>query len=74
MDSIAKYKIPVWQFAGGRDQVIPVKYFYEGLNKLEKLGHQNIQFTIHGDLSHDTWKRVYEGNDIYNWLLNQKRK
>ncbi|MFK5957788.1 MAG: prolyl oligopeptidase family serine peptidase [Lutibacter sp.] len=74
MDSIAKYKIPVWQFAGGRDQVIPVKYFYEGLNKLEKLGHKNIRFTIHEDLSHDTWKRIYEGNDIYNWLLDQKRK
>jgi len=73
MDSIAKYKIPVWQFAGGRDQVIPVKYFYEGLNKLEKLGHHNIRFTIHEDMSHDTWRRVYEGNDIYNWLLENKK-
>jgi len=74
MDSIAKYKIPVWQFAGGRDQVIPVKYFYEGLNKLEKLGHKNIRFTVHEDMSHDTWKRVYEGNDIYNWLLKNKKE
>jgi len=72
MDSIAKYKIPVWQFAGGRDPVIPIEYFYEGLNKLEKLGHTNIQFTVHEDLSHDTWKRVYEGDDIFNWLLNHK--
>ncbi|NNJ57947.1 MAG: prolyl oligopeptidase family serine peptidase [Lutibacter sp.] len=72
MDSIAKYKIPVWQFAGGRDPVIPIEYFYEGLNKLEKLGHTNIQFTVHEDLSHDTWKRVYKGDDIYNWLLKHK--
>jgi len=72
MDSIAKYKIPVWQFAGGRDKVIPPTHFYEGLNKLEKLGHKNIRFTIHEDMSHDTWRRIYEGDDIYNWLLKQK--
>ncbi len=74
MDSIAKYKIPVWQFSGGRDQVIPVKYFYKGLNKLEKLGHHNVRFTIHEDMSHDTWRRVYEGNDIYNWLLDNSKE
>ncbi len=74
MDSIAKYKIPVWQFAGGRDYVIPVKYFYEGLNKLEKLGHHTIRFTIHEDMAHDTWRRVYEGNDIYNWFLEFKKE
>lgn len=69
MDSIAKHKIPVWNIAGGRDQVVPVKYFYEGMNKLEALGHHNIRFTIHEDMGHDTWRRVYAGDDLYNWLL-----
>ena len=70
MDSIAKYKIPVWTFSGGRDQVIPSKYFYEGLNKLEALGHHNIRFTNHEDVGHDgAWRRIYAGDDIYNWLL-----
>lgn len=69
MDSIAKHKIPVWNIAGGRDQVVPVKYFYEGMNKLEALGHHNIRFTIHEDMGHDTWRRVYAGDDLYTWLL-----
>ncbi|WP_456376180.1 carboxylesterase family protein [Lutibacter sp.] len=73
MDSIAKYKIPVWQFAGGRDNIIPLKYYYKGLNKLEKLGHHNIKFTIHEDMAHDTWRRVYKGEDIYNWFLDNKK-
>lgn len=72
MDSIAKYKVPIWAFAGGRDNVIQVKYFYKGLNKLEKLGHENIRFTNHEDMGHDTWKRVYGGEDIYNWFLEQR--
>jgi len=70
MESISKYKIPVWNIAGGRDNVVPVKYFYEGMNKLEALGHHNIRFTVEEDMGHDgTWKRIYAGNDIYTWLL-----
>ena len=72
MDSIAAHKIPVWEFAGGRDQGI--EYYYAGLNKLEKLGHRNIRFTIHEDMGHDTWRRVYGGEDIYNWFLEYSKE
>lgn len=74
MDSIAKYKIPVWNIAGGRDQVVPVKYFYQGMNKLEALDHHNVRFTIEEDMGHDgTWRRIYAGDDIYNWLLENHK-
>lgn len=73
MESIAKEQLPVWVFAGGRDQVVQPQYFYPALNKLEELGHKNIMFTIHADMGHDTWVRVYAGQDVYNWLLLQKR-
>lgn len=69
MPSIADAKLPVWAFAGGRDYVIEKKYFYEGLNKLEELGHTEVIFTIHEDMGHDAWKRIYAGEDVYNWLL-----
>ncbi|MEO9965925.1 MAG: prolyl oligopeptidase family serine peptidase [Reichenbachiella sp.] len=68
MKSLAESKMPIWCFAGGRDQAVPVKYFYPGLNELERLGHK-VRFTIESDMGHDTWKRVYEGEDIYNWFL-----
>ncbi len=74
MDSIAKYKVPVWQFAGGRDFVIPATNFFKGLNRLEQLGNHNIRFTIHEDMGHDAWRRIYGGNDIYNWLLTHNLK
>jgi len=69
MAPIAEHKIPVWSFAGGRDNVVPVQYFYKGLNKLEELGHNDVRFTIHEDLGHDAWVRVYGGNDVYDWML-----
>lgn len=69
MAPIAEYNLPIWAFSGGRDNVIPTKYFYAGMNELERLGHNNLRFTVHEDLGHDTWTRVYSGADIYDWLL-----
>jgi hypothetical protein len=28
---------------------------------------------VHEDRPHDAWTRVYEGWDIYNWLLQHRR-
>lgn len=72
MPHIAEQKIPVWAFAGGRDQVVPVRHFYPGLNRLEELGHDQVRFTVHEDTGHDVWKRVYAGEDLYSWLLKQE--
>jgi len=47
MVPIAKHKIPVWQFAGGRDNAVKIPYFYAGINTLKQLGHNNVRFTVH---------------------------
>lgn len=69
MAPIAEYQIPVWQFAAGRDTSVPIQYFYAGLAKLEQLGHKNVRFTVHEDMEHDAWTRVYASDDLYSWLL-----
>lgn len=72
MPAIAQAKIPVWCISGGRDAVVENTFFYAGMNKLEELGHTNIRFTVHEDMEHDAWTRVYAGQDIYNWMLEYK--
>jgi predicted peptidase len=72
MAPIAKHKLSVWVFAGGRDSVVNIKYFYAGLNELEKLGHHDVRFTVHEDKGHDVWTRVYSGDDLYQWLLSHQ--
>jgi len=75
MEPIAKHKIPVWVFAGGRDYSrSKTEMFFAGLNKLEDLGHTDVLFTIHEDMQHDAWKRVYKGDDIYSWFLSKTIK
>jgi predicted peptidase len=73
MPPLANPPMPIWVFAGGRDNAVPVQYFFAGLNELERLGHPDVRFTIHEDMGHDVWKRVYEGEDIYDWLLAHRR-
>lgn len=73
MDPIAQANLPVWVFSGGRDPVVQKKYFLPGLNKLEELGHTNLHYTIHEDLGHNVWTRVYKGEDIYDWFLSHSR-
>jgi predicted peptidase len=71
--AIAKAKLPVWCFAGGRDPAVQPEYFFAAMNELEKLGNVENRFTIEADLGHFTWVRVYGGQDLYTWLLSHTR-
>ncbi len=73
MAALAERRLPVWVFAGGRDPAVHVEHFFAGLNELERLGHDEVRFTIHEDGGHDVWKRVYGGQDLYDWLLSHRR-
>lgn len=74
MPPIAAAQLPLWAFAAGRDEAMPSRYFYPGLNALEAAGHASVRFTVHADRAHDAWRRIYAGEDLYAWLLMQRRK
>ena len=73
MEPIATHQIPLWAFAGGRDAGVELRFFYAGMNRLEELGHKDVRFTIEEDMNHDAWRRVYGGNDLYDWFLTKKK-
>lgn len=66
-------QMPMWIFAGGRDDAVKVRHFYPLLNELEKLGHPDVRFTIEADMGHDTWIRTYASQDLYSWLLTHSK-
>lgn len=70
MPPIAAANLPVWQFAAGRDTAVRKPYFYLGLNTLENLSDAEVRFTVHEDMPHDAWRRIYAGDDLYHWLLS----
>jgi predicted peptidase len=69
--ALARAKMPVWLFYGGRDPTL--KYCYPLLNKLEELGDTDVRFTIEADMAHNAWIRAYAGQDLYSWFLSHSK-
>ena len=70
---LAQAKTPVWVFQGGRDTVVRPERVLETVTALEAAGHPEVRFTVHEDLGHNVWTRVYEGWDLYHWFLAHRR-
>jgi len=71
---LAAVNMPIWIFQGGRDDVIQPQWIYPMANSLEKAGLKSVRLTIHEDLGHNAWTRVYAGEDLYNWFLSHARE
>jgi predicted peptidase len=70
---IAEAKLPIWIITGGRDRTVLPEWVLASAIALEKAGHPSVRLTVHEDLPHDSWTRMYTGWDLYNWLLMQRR-
>jgi predicted peptidase len=73
VDRLVAQKMPLWIFHGGRDNVVPPSRSLEMAVALEAAGHPEVRLTVHEDLGHNVWTRVYEGQDIYSWFLRHRR-
>lgn len=71
--ALAAAQTPFWIFHGGRDTLIKPHWAYDMANALESAGHNSVRLTIHEDLAHDCWTRMYGGQDLYDWFLNHER-
>lgn len=67
-------ELPIWIFQGGRDLRIKPQWIYAMANALEAAGHETVRLTIHEELGHDVWSRVYAGEDLYRWFLEHARR
>jgi len=66
-------KTPVWLFHGGRDRIVLPQWSLKMADELDKAGG-NVIVTIHEDLGHDCWTRVYSGQDVYDWMLKNTKR
>lgn len=64
--------IPTRIFHGLLDDVVDVNYSIEIYKKLKKCSN-NIELTIFDDANHDSWSQVYDNEEIYKWMLQQKQ-
>jgi predicted peptidase len=65
-------EIPIRIFHGLVDDVVDVRYSIDIYKKLKNCA-KDIELTIFDDANHDSWTRVYDNPEIYNWMLSQKK-
>ena len=65
--------IPIRIFHGLVDDVVDVNYSITIYKKL-KTCNSNIELTIFDDAGHDSWTRVYDNKEIYEWMFQQIKK
>ena len=65
-------KIPTRIFHGLMDDVVNIDYAITIYKELKKC-NSNVEFTIFDDAGHDSWSRVYDNQQIYDWMFKQVR-
>lgn len=65
--------IPTRIFHGLVDDVVDVNYSIAIYKKL-KTCSRDIQLTIFDDANHDSWSRVYDNKEIYDWMMKQHKQ
>jgi predicted peptidase len=71
MDYICKIKsIPTQIFHGLLDDVVNVDFAISVYKQL-KACNSNVKLTIFDDAGHDAWSRVYDNQEIYDWMFKQ---
>jgi predicted peptidase len=66
-------EIPTRIFHGLMDDVVDVNYSVTIYKKLKPCA-KDIELTIFDDANHDSWTRVYDNPEIYEWMLQQKKQ
>ena len=64
--------LPVWAFHGAQDDVVPLSGSKDMIDAIKAAGG-NPRFTIYPQAGHDSWTETYANDEIYSWLLQQRR-
>jgi predicted peptidase len=65
--------LPCWCFHGTDDGNVPVERSREMVAALRRAGG-SPRYTEYPGVSHTSWEKAYETDELYEWLLGQARK
>ena len=64
--------IPCWVFHGAKDETVPIDGSEEMVEALRAAGG-TPKFTVYPEAGHDSWTETYANEELYEWLLEQRR-
>lgn len=65
--------LPIWNFHGDADNVVPVRLSRGMVEAIRKAGGQ-IKHTEYPGVGHDSWTKTYRNPKLYEWFLSQRKK
>lgn len=65
--------IPVWNFHGGKDPVVPLVMSEDMVNAIKAAGGKKIIFTKYTGGGHNVWSQTYDNPLLYDWLFAHRR-
>lgn len=64
--------LPIWVFHGANDLDASVTFANKNVNRIKKI-NRNIKYTVYEREGHAIWDKVYETNELYEWMLKQSK-
>ena len=69
-----KYEsLPIWNFHGDADKVVPVRLSRVMVEAIKKAGGE-IKHTEYPGVGHDSWTKSYRNPKLYEWFLSHSQK
>jgi predicted peptidase len=65
--------VPIWAFHGDKDSIVPVTESRHMVYALKQIGG-DVKITIYPGVEHNSWEQTYNNQEVYDWLLSQRRK
>ncbi|MFV0419922.1 MAG: prolyl oligopeptidase family serine peptidase [Dysgonomonas sp.] len=65
--------MPIWCFHGAKDDSVEISYSQTMIDSLKPYNNPNVKFTIYPKAGHDSWTETYNNEEVYKWMLSQKR-
>jgi predicted peptidase len=71
-DAPALAKLPIWNFHGDADQIVPVKSSREMVEAVHAAGG-DVRHTEYPGVDHNSWDAAYNDAEAISWLLSQTK-
>jgi predicted peptidase len=65
-------KLPIWAFHGAKDEVVPPESTQAIIEAIQEAGG-DARLTLYEDRGHNTCQATFSREDVYEWLLRQRR-
>ena len=65
---------PIWAFHGDADRVVPVANTTKIVDAIKEKGGENVKLTVYEGVGHNSWSPAYANEELFKWLLSQRRK